>query len=233
MALHLRAAGWKTFHPARPFRRRSWAGILLATGVTALLGGAGVLTASLAPMWGIGAETATMTAIQPLEVPSVAGSAGGPSISASIQKSVNDVITAPPVLDRPVDGIAFQMRIPAIGYSSAVVEGVDTAHLEKGPGHYPTTAWPGRPGNVGIAAHNVYWLSFSRLKAGDQVEIQTLHGLYLYKITGSKVVEPDDPTVLQSTAERQLTLTTCYPLWAGVYATQRLVFSAQEIGGVG
>ncbi|HUZ85768.1 MAG TPA: class D sortase [Candidatus Baltobacterales bacterium] len=233
MALHLRVAGWKTFHPARLFRRRPWAGTLLAAGATAFLAGAGVLTASLAPMWGIGAETATVTAVQAAPVPPAIDSTGGLSISDSIKSSVKQVITAPPVIDRPVNGIAFQMRIPAIGYSSAVVEGVDAAHLEKGPGHYPTTAWPGRPGNVGIAAHNVYWLSFNRLKAGDRVEIQTPHGLYLYEITGSKVVQPDDRTVLQSTSEHQLTLTTCYPLWAGAYATQRLIFTAREIGGVG
>ncbi|HSP10103.1 MAG TPA: class D sortase [Candidatus Dormibacteraeota bacterium] len=232
MALHLRVAGWKTFHPARLVRRRPWAAILLSAGATAFLGGAAVLAVSLAPMWGIGAETATVTAVEAAPVP-VIGSTGGLSISDSIRGSVNQVITAPPVIDRPVNGIAFQMRIPAIGYSSSVVEGVDAAHLEKGPGHYPTSPWPGRPGNVAIAAHNVYWLSFSRLKAGDRVEIQTPHGLYLYEITGSKVVEPDDRTVLQSTAEHQLTLTTCYPLWAGAYATQRLIFFAREIGGVG
>ena len=233
MALHLRSAGWKTFHPARLVRRRPWAVTLLGAGAALFLAGAGVLTASLAPMWGIGAETSTMTVVQAAPVPQAIGSTGGLSISGSIKDSVKQVVTAPVVADRPIDGIAFQMRIPAIGYSSPVVEGVDAAHLEKGPGHYPTTAWPGRPGNVGVAAHNVYWLSFSRLKAGDQVEIQTPHGLYLYEITGSRVVEPDDRTVLQSTAEHQLTLTTCYPLWAGAYATQRLIFSAHEIGGVG
>jgi LPXTG-site transpeptidase (sortase) family protein len=231
MALHLRAAGWKRFHPARYVRRRP-AVVLLAAGAIAFVTGASILAASLAPMWGIGAETATMTAVEPVQAPSVIDSTSGLSFSASIKSSVNEVITAPVVIDRPVNGVAFQMRIPAIGYSATVVEGVDAKALAKGPGHYPTSAWPGRPGNVGVAAHNVYWLSFNRLKAGDRVEIQTLHGLYVYEITGSKVVDPNDRTVLQSTAEHQLTLTTCYPLWAGAYATKRLIFFAHEIGGV-
>lgn len=231
MALHLRTAGWGKLHPAGRGRRR--AATLLAAGATAFVTGAAILIASLAPMWGIGAETATMTAVQPVQELPVVESTGGLSLSGSIKSALNTVITAPPVIDRPVNGVAFQIRVPALGYSATVLEGVDTKALQHGPGHYPTTAWPGHPGNVGVAAHNVYWLSFNRLKAGDRVEIQTRRGLYIYEITGSKVVAPNDRTVLQSTAEHQLTLTTCYPLWAGAYATKRLIFSAREIGGVG
>ena len=231
MAIKLRSAGWENPHPAGGGRPRP--AVLLAAGALAFLTGGAVLAGNLAPMFGLGAQTATTTGVQAGPPSPAIGSSGGLSISGSIPDSGNQVIPAPAAADGPVNGIAFQMRIPSIGYSADVVEGVDEKALAKGPGHYPTTAWPGRPGNVGIAAHNVYWLSFNRLKAGDRVEIQTLHGLYVYEITGSKVVDPNDRTVLQSTAEHQLTLTTCYPLWAGAYATQRLIFSAREIGAAG
>src|SRR5579864_1131409 len=203
MAIQLRSTGGG--------RRRAAAA--LAVGASAFAVGCAILTANLAPMFGLGAETATMTSVQAVPAPPITGSVAG--VSDSIQGAVNQVITAPAVVDRPVNGVAFRMRIPAIGYSADVVEGVDAKALERGPGHYPTTAWPGRAGNVGVAAHNMYWLSFNRLKAGDRVEIQTPHGLYLYEITGSRVAEPDDRTVLRPTLEHQLTLTTCYPLWAG------------------
>lgn len=229
MAIHLRMAGWGKRRPGGGARPRAAA--LVAAGAAAFVAGCTILTANLAPMFGLGVETSTMTSVQAVPVAPVTGSVAG--LSDSIKSSVNQVITAPPVVDRPVHGVAFRMQIPAIGYSAEVVEGVDAKALEKGPGHYPTTAWPGRAGNVGVAAHNMYWLSFNRLKAGDRVEIQTSHELYLYEITGSRVVEPGDRTVFRSTLEHQLTLTTCYPLWAGIYATQRLIFSAREIGGAG
>jgi sortase A len=132
----------------------------------------------------------------------------------------------------PIDGVTFEIIVPALGYQAMVRQGVGASVLYLGPGHYPGTPWPGQPGNVGVAAHNEYWLSFNRLRVGDRVEIQTEHALYVYEITGSEVVSPNNRTVLAATNDNRLTLTTCYPLWAGVFATQRLIFTAREIGGV-
>jgi sortase A len=132
----------------------------------------------------------------------------------------------------PIDGSSFELQIPVIGYSAMVRQGVGLSVLAHSPGHYPTTPWPGQPGNVGVAAHNVYWLSFNRLKVGDRVEIGTQHGMYLYAITGWRVTSPGDRTVLAPTSDDRLTLTTCYPLWAGAFATQRLIYTAQALGGV-
>ena len=67
---------------------------------------------------------------------------------------------------------------------------------------------------------------------GDQVQIVTQHGLYAYQITASWVTDPNDRTVLAPTSYDRLTLTTCYPLWAGAFATRRLIFTAKELGGV-
>ncbi len=125
------------------------------------------------------------------------------------------------------------MSIPVLRYSAMVYQGVSADTLSHGPGHYPTTAWPGQPGNVGVAAHIVYWLNFERLRVGDRIEIRTASGFYVYQITGSRVTDPNDRTVLVQSSDHRLTLTTSYPLWAGAYATKRLIFTAEEIGGVG
>lgn len=228
MALHLRTAGWKRFHLAGLARRRLALG-LLSAGALAFVGGGSIIAVSLAPMWGFGSERVTIAAPAPADSPPDFDSSTGGLITAIAN---NTSQSAANMIDRPVNGVAFQISIPALGYSATVYEGVDLKTLEKGPGHYPTTAWPGHPGNVGVAAHNVYWIGFSKLKAGDQVDITTRRGLFVYEITGSRVVDPSDPHILDSTNAHQLTLTTCWPLWAGAFATQRLVFSAKEIGGV-
>ncbi|HET9780303.1 MAG TPA: class D sortase [Candidatus Dormibacteraeota bacterium] len=225
MALHLRTAGWKRFHPAR-LRGRRAAKAILAAGATAFVAGAGILAGTLAaPMLGIGGPTVTEMGPIPISAPMT----GANGLSALTDLTSRAEVA---MLDRPVNGVAFHMAIPAIDYSSTVYEGVSLPTLEKGPGHYPSTAWPGHPGNVGIAAHNVYWLAFSRLKAGDTVELQTRRGLFVYRITGSKIVEPDDQSELLPSVDGRLTLTTCWPLWAGAYATKRFIFSAVAIGGV-
>ncbi len=186
--------------------------------------GIAVVGFGLAPMFGFGNETATVN--QPLQSWIPSDVSPGSSIAGRGRPNL------PALVDGPVKGVAFQMRIAALDYSATVVEGVDRNDLAHGPGHYPTTAWPGHGGTVGVAAHNVYWLSFNRLKAGDRVELQTRRGLFVYEITGSKITVASDVGVLEPTGQPSLTLTTCYPLWAGVFATKRLVFFAREIGGV-
>jgi len=129
----------------------------------------------------------------------------------------------------PVDGVDFAVRVPKIDYFAAVGEGTDGKALESGPGHYSETPWPGQPGNVGVAAHNVYWIKFDDLQPGDLVKLETRWGIYTYRITSRKLVQPDDRTVLVPSVEPRLTLTTCWPLWAGAFATQRLVFFADQV----
>ncbi len=126
--------------------------------------------------------------------------------------------------------VAFAVRVPKLGYYAAVREGVSDSVLFAGPGHYPTTAAPGRQGNVGVAAHNTYWLQFGRLSRGDTVVLEARDGSYSYRVIETKVVKPGDRTVLASTPDHRLTLTTCWPLWAGALAPDRLAIVAEEVG---
>ncbi len=230
MALRLRAARRDGSSLAVGERRRLWTKLLLAAGSIAFLAGLTLLLTSLAPMFVQRSDPATVVAPLAAPVTTALGPSATVAPSPSIPAPKPATIAQPP--DAPVDGVSFEMRIPVLGYSAMVHQGVSLNILARGPGHYPTTAWPGQAGNVGVAAHNNYWLSFNRLKAGDRVEIQTQHGLYIYQITGSKVTDPNDRTVLAATSDDRLTLTTCYPLWLGTFTTKRLIFFAREIGGV-
>jgi LPXTG-site transpeptidase (sortase) family protein len=130
---------------------------------------------------------------------------------------------------RPIEGLDFKLTVPRLGYSEVVREGVGLEVLAVGPGHYPQSAWPGQRGDVGLAAHNVYWLRFGDLVAGDAIVLETRYGSFRYRVKGSRIVLPGDTWVLRPEADRQLTLTTCWPLWAGEFATRRLaIFARQE-----
>jgi sortase A len=135
-----------------------------------------------------------------------------------------------PSLKRPVDGIDFAIRIPKLDYFAAIREGVDSGVLYSGPGHYPGTRWPGDPGTVGVAAHNVYWINFPQLAKGDEVDLETRYGLFRYAITDTEIVNPDDRTALVTDQDGyHLTLTTCWPLWAGALATQRYIIHTDQV----
>jgi len=140
---------------------------------------------------------------------------------------------APPVIDpslqHPENGIDFAIRVPRLGYFAAVKEGISSSVLYASPGHYPETVWPGDPGTVGVAAHNVYWINFPRLAPGDEIDLETRYGTFKYHVTGSTIVNPNNRSVLIPDAPGyHLTLTTCWPLWAGAFATQRYVIFTDQ-----
>src|ERR671939_399229 len=84
--------------------------------------------------------------------------------------------------------------VPAEPATDQVPGPVDSAVLLSGPGRYPGTAWPGRPGNVGVAAHNTYWIKFGDLRAHDEVQLETRWGTYRYEVTETRIVQPSDRT---------------------------------------
>lgn len=205
--------------------RRSVAGALVALGVAAVLTGSAMLAASLAPLWRAPQDTATLPVQQQASGPATAPGGAGPT--APSQTGTPN----PAILDQPVDGVAFKMAVPALGYTATVHEGTDAAVLETGPGHYPGSAWPGYQGTVGVAAHNVYWLAFGQLQKGADVELQTRRGVFVYEITDIRVTYPADRSIIVPGDSYRIALTTCWPLWAGAYATERLVFLGHEVSG--
>lgn len=137
--------------------------------------------------------------------------------------------TVDPGLKRPVDGVDFAIRIPKLNYYAAIREGVDSGVLYASPGHYPDTRWPGDPGTVGVAAHNVYWINFPQLVKGDEIDLETRYGLYRYRLVSTEIVNPDNRTALITDSNGyHLTLTTCWPLWAGAFATQRYIIHTDQ-----
>jgi LPXTG-site transpeptidase (sortase) family protein len=138
--------------------------------------------------------------------------------------------TVDPSLKRPVDGVDFAIRVPRLDYFAAVKEGIGSGVLYASPGHYPSTRWPGDPGTVGVAAHNVYWINFPQLAKGDEIDLETRYGIYRYSVVSAEVVNPDNRTALVTDVNGyHLTLTTCWPLWAGAFATQRYVIHADQV----
>lgn len=232
MALDLRKAGRAESRLAPRVAGRHTARLLLASGLVACAAGAAILISSLSPMfWG--SSDPSMVPIPqagPLMQSGDSASVVAPSPPATT--TVPAPAARRPASTGPVDGVTFEMIVPSIGYRALVREGVGSNILALGPGHYEGTPWPGQPGNVGVAGHNTYWLSFNRLRIGDHVVIRTQHGLYEYVLATTRVADPNDRTILAPTENSQLTLTTCYPLWAGAFATKRLIFTAREIGGV-
>src|SRR6185437_11506988 len=102
--------------------------------------------------------------------------------------------------------------------------------------HYPNTAVPGQEGNVVIFGHSsgVWWEPGSykfvftlldKVQAGDKVFIDYQGTRYIYRITGTQVVSPDNLSVLNQGTGHDLTLITCTPVGT---STNRLIVHAVQ-----
>jgi sortase A len=142
--------------------------------------------------------------------------------------------------DIPLGKGFAKIYIPELGrdYVKVVIEGVGTANLKKGPGHYPKTARPGEKGNVVIAGHRTtYGAPFNRvdeLEAGDAIVLETADTWFVYRVRSQEVVPPTRIEVTYPVpnrkgavpTERLLTLTTCHPKFSA--RTRLIVYSVLE-----
>jgi sortase A len=121
-----------------------------------------------------------------------------------------------------------RIQIPKIGASYDVVQGTDTASLEKGPGHYPSTAFPGVGETVAIAGHRTTYLAPFRhidaLKPGDKIVLKMPYARFTYVVQYRKIVLPTAVWVINNVGYERLVLSACNPLYS---AAQRIIVFAR------
>jgi sortase A len=129
------------------------------------------------------------------------------------------------------DGVIGRISIPRLKINAVVKDGVSDRMLGLAVGHIRSTALPGSPGNVGLAAHrDTLFRNLKDVRQDDEITLTTLQGTYLYRVVWFKVVSPAQISVLASTAgEETLTLVTCYPFYFVGHAPKRFVVRARRV----
>ena len=104
------------------------------------------------------------------------------------------------------------LEVPKIQLRSVVIHGVTEEDLKRGPGFYPQSKHP-ESGNVSIAAHRGVYGSWFRnvdkLDPGDEILLTLGNKVYRYLVREQFVTHSRDWSVVASTDEPELTLTTC------------------------
>ncbi len=176
------------------------------------------------------AETAELFATTTTKAPTTSPTNPGEPEAPTTTSPPNTTPAPPPA---PAGAAVAVIKIPKINLEKAVVQGTGVSDLKKGPGHYQNTPLPGQPGNAAIAGHRTtYGAPFGdigELNAGDEIDVTTRQGSFVYKVTEKKVVSPSDVSVLNPTKDNRLTLTTCHPKYS---AAQRLIVTAVLAPGV-
>lgn len=110
------------------------------------------------------------------------------------------------------------VKIPKLDLTLPVAEGTSASTLQFAIGHMPETADLGTIGNAAIAGHrsHSYGVFFNRLDElgnGDEVIVETADGTTTYVVYESKIVKPEDTSVLKGSSKyKVLTLITCDPM---------------------
>ncbi len=117
------------------------------------------------------------------------------------------------------------------GLDIVVVQGTDTASLQKGPGHYPETSFPGQDGTVAIAGHRTTYLAPFRhidsMERGDTITLEMPYGRFSYRVQRTVVVDPGDVGVVRKVGYERLVLSACNPLYS---AEERFIVFARLVG---
>jgi sortase A len=127
-----------------------------------------------------------------------------------------------------------RIRIPRIGVDFVVVYGTGVEELEKGPGIYtrsvyPGTRFPGLGGTTAIAGHRTTFLEpfrrIDELRRGDRILLDMPYAHFVYTVVRLRVVAPTDvASVVGNAPGGRLVLSACTPLWS---AAERLLVEAR------
>jgi sortase A len=108
--------------------------------------------------------------------------------------------------------------IPRIGLDAVTLQGTDTATLQRGPGHYPDTSFPGQGRTIGIAGHRTTYLApfnkINEIQDGDEVRLEMPYGSFTYRVQKHEIVDPTDVQIVDDVGYDRLVLTACHPLYS-------------------
>jgi sortase A len=126
-------------------------------------------------------------------------------------------------------GAARNIYIPALwNLPAPVVQGDGWEQLKKGVGQHLGTGLPGQSGNVVLSAHNdifgELFRELDQLRPGDEVILSTPTRDYSYRVTGMRITDPTDVSVMEPTERPTVTLISCYPY---LVDNQRIVVFAE------
>ena len=123
-----------------------------------------------------------------------------------------------------------RIEIPTIMLDTTIYQGISEPTLDRGVGWWPGTALPGRVGNVVLAGHRTShekpFRYLDLLKPGDEITLTTSDGEFVYAVTRTEIVEPDDIWIIDQTNASTLTMFACHPPHS---VTQRIVVFADFV----
>jgi sortase A len=158
------------------------------------------------------------------------------STTSTTTSTSTTTTTLPPVLPaeqltQPVDSpppraaepyvVIGYIAIPKLGLREPIAEGITLNTIDRGPGHWPGSALPGKLGNVVVAGHRVThtrpFRHIDSLVPGDEVIFEYEGARYVYRMTSPEIVTPAGMHITRQTPAYTATLFACHPPGSAKY----------------
>lgn len=131
-----------------------------------------------------------------------------------------------PIYPEEGDNIG-SLIIPVLEQKLPIIEGTGDDELKVGIGHFVQSVLPGEKDNCVLSGHrDTLFSRLGEIKTGDLLIVETSAGTFTYEVTGTRIVDKDDRTVIVPTENAVLTLSTCYPFNFVGNAPERYIVSA-------
>lgn len=119
------------------------------------------------------------------------------------------------------------LAIPKLALQIPVFADTSERNLNRGAGLVHVTGGPGTVSNQIMAAHRDGWFrALKDVALGDEILLQVPGGQRSYRVSALDIVEPNDLSPLDITAQHALTLITCYPFYYLGPAPKRYIVRA-------
>ena len=137
-----------------------------------------------------------------------------------------------PVVSKPTNNVlpavSGRLVIAAIGVDAPLGDGLSDDTLDISPMHWSLSSMPGELGTMNIlghrSSHGGPFLRLDELRAGDAVTVSNDGISWTYRVTGSRVVAPQDVLNLVDNGTANMNLIACHPIGS---TEQRLVVHAE------
>ncbi|ANY76584.1 class D sortase [Paenibacillus ihbetae] len=158
------------------------------------------------------------------------------TIDHSDDKGVDPASHRDPLIERskfdpsPNDVIGM-LEVPKLEAELPIIEGTDEEMLERGVGHYSSTAFPLDDEQILLSGHrDTVFRNFDKLEVGDRFVVKLPYGTFEYEIRSTDIVDKDDTSVIRSMGSEVLVVSTCYPFRYLGNAPERFIFYAYPVG---
>lgn len=122
------------------------------------------------------------------------------------------------------------LHVPKLDVELPIIEGTDDEMLERGVGHYTSTAFPSDNEQILLSGHrDTVFRDFDQLSVGDRFVVKLPYGVFEYEIESTDIVDKDDTSVIRSMGTEVLVVSTCYPFRYLGNAPERFIFYAYPV----